>query len=92
MSIFDLFRKKRLPNAGKVVAVAAIGGIPSATDIAGLRSGHQKTCVITLRCGCCEQDWKDAVEPRKPMQLSCPNCGAVNEVTWNFSIAIVRGS
>lgn len=89
MSLSDIFRSKKRRNAGKVVAAAAMGGLPSPTDIAGLRTGLQKTCVITVRCGCCDEEWKDAVEPQKSMRLTCPHCGATNEITYNLNIVIV---
>ena len=92
MFLLSLFHIKRRPNAGKIVSARALGGVPTMADLLGLRSGLQKTCVLTVRCGCCDRDWKDAVAPRKLMRLKCPHCGAINQATWYLNFVVVGES
>ncbi len=88
MSIFNLFRGKKRRNSDKVVTGSAFG-IPSQLEMHGLKLGMQDTCVLQVTCGCCNEAWQDALEPNKGMTLTCPHCGAVNKVTWQFQLFVV---
>ena len=85
MAFFGLFKSKSKRNASKVVSVAGVG-MPNMSDLQALKMGIQRSCVIKLKCGACSDEWQDAVEPQKTMQVVCPHCGAKNHVTFNLNI------
>lgn len=88
MGFWNLFRNKKRRNWDKRVEGSAVG-IPSELNMHGLKLGMQQECVIPVKCGCCGENWKDALEPKKPTELRCPHCGALNEVIWNFELYVV---
>ena len=90
MSILSFFRGKKRRNADKVVTGSAFG-LPSELEMHGLKLGIQDTCVLWVKCSCCNEEWQDALEPNKEMKLACPHCGAINKVTWQFDLFVVGG-
>lgn len=88
MNIFRLFRTKKRRNSDKVVTGSAFG-IPSELEMHALKLGTQDTCVLWVKCGCCNEEWQDALKPNKEMTLTCPHCGALNKFIWQFQLFIV---
>ena len=79
--------KKR--NAGKTVDAACTIGRPSAFDMQNIARGMQKTVVIGIECGACNQQWKDALVPNQETLVTCPHCGATNRVTLHARVYFV---
>lgn len=88
MGLLSLFRRTKRRNWHKRVAGTAVG-VPSVLDMHGLKLGMQQHCVIPVKCGCCRESWEDALQPKKPTELRCPHCGALNQVTWHFELHVV---
>ena len=88
MGLMSIFRSRKRRNSGGAVTGHA-SGIPSPFDMHALRLGVQKGCVLPVRCGCCQGEWLDALEPNQESPLRCPHCSATNQVMWQFQLLVV---